>query len=88
MQCIDNIDELSFAGNPGDKSGAVILFKVNKCSLNCKSKFETDKFYESRPRVKIAYNQASYRPNDYSGNLVARSIETIEYLLDPQNDNF
>ena len=86
MQCIDNIDKLSFAGNSGDKSGQAILFKFNKCSSDCKSKSETDKFYESRPRIKIAYNQASYRSDDYTGNLVARSIETNEYLIDPQND--
>ncbi len=87
MQCIDNINKLSFAGKSGYKSGQAILFKFNKCSSNCKSKSETEKFYESRPRVKIAYNQASYRSDDYSGNLVERSIETNDYLLDPQNDN-
>ena len=78
MNCIDSLNELQFYGAPFDSAfGSYFSISVKKCidKFHCKSTEEIDDFIENNElSILIAYNQATYDPEEYGEGTIRREV--------------
>ena len=72
MNCIDDVNSLSVAGNKMAINNEVLMIQLQRCvgKTYCKNESEIDEFLETYNLFGLAYNTQTYQPNVYEENVI------------------